>query len=232
MRFELDHFAIGVRAVDAAGPQVERWFGAAPGDGGPARGFFWKQWSFANDAVLELIEPSGPPGFMHRFIERHGPGVHHVTFRVPSLSEAAERARRAGYEVVGYDDSHPGWKECFLHPKQAQGIVVQLAESAGAHEAAVRTSDGANGVQLVALRLRARSEDAARAQWERLLGADATRADGKLCFRWLASPIAIAVRVAPDEEHGPDAIELTASKAPSLDVDEAKTLFGTRFEIA
>jgi len=66
--------------------------------------------------------------FLHRFLAQRGPGIHHVTFTVPSLSEACDRARAHGYLIVGYDDSDPEWKEAFLRPKEALGIVVQFAE--------------------------------------------------------------------------------------------------------
>lgn len=55
--------------------------------------------------------------------------IHHVTFKVPSLAQICDGARAIDYEIIGYDDSHPDWKEAFLHPKQAQGLVVQFAET-------------------------------------------------------------------------------------------------------
>lgn len=39
-----------------------------------------------------------------------------------------KRARDLGLEIVKYDDSKPHWKEAFLHPKHALGILIQLAE--------------------------------------------------------------------------------------------------------
>ena len=50
---------------------------------------------------------------------------------MPSLDEICARAQEEGYNVVGRDDSDPSWKEAFLHPKQALGIVVQFAEGRG-----------------------------------------------------------------------------------------------------
>src|SRR5439155_5728681 len=47
---------------------------------------------------------------------------------VPSLRGVCERAAAAGHAIVGYDDSNPEWREAFLHPKRALGIVVQLVE--------------------------------------------------------------------------------------------------------
>jgi hypothetical protein len=48
---------------------------------------------------------------------------------VPDLAIAAARVRSLGYDIMCYSDESPDWKECFLHPRRAQGIVIQLAES-------------------------------------------------------------------------------------------------------
>jgi hypothetical protein len=67
--------------------------------------------------------------FLQRFLRRHGPSVHHVAFLVPSLSRARKRFQSFGYTVYGYSDRDPLWKEFFLSPKQALGVVIQVAES-------------------------------------------------------------------------------------------------------
>jgi catechol 2,3-dioxygenase-like lactoylglutathione lyase family enzyme len=67
--------------------------------------------------------------FLRRFLARHGPGPHHLTFKVPKLVAALEECERFGLEPVNIDTSDPFWLEAFLHPKQATGIVVQLAEA-------------------------------------------------------------------------------------------------------
>ena len=48
---------------------------------------------------------------------------------MPDHASAVEHATKLGYDVVGLKLDDPGWKEAFLHPKQAQGIVVQLVEN-------------------------------------------------------------------------------------------------------
>src|SRR5262249_36805568 len=93
---------------------------------------FW-HWRYEGGGDLEVLEPAGEDGFLHRFLAQRGPGIHHVTFTVPSLDDACDRARASGYSIVGYDDSEPEWKEAFLRPREAQGIVVQFAETNGAH---------------------------------------------------------------------------------------------------
>ncbi|MGH7339373.1 MAG: VOC family protein, partial [Candidatus Rokuibacteriota bacterium] len=120
----LDHIAFGLpRIADGVSFMVSE-LGGRFVDGGPSGNFTGAQWSFADGERLELIEPLGEPGgFMHRFLEARGPGIHHVTFKVADIVAAAERVRRFGYDVVGYSDASPYWKELFIHPKQALGIV-------------------------------------------------------------------------------------------------------------
>jgi catechol 2,3-dioxygenase-like lactoylglutathione lyase family enzyme len=67
--------------------------------------------------------------FLQRFLARSGPGAHHLTFKVPDLEQALATATEAGYRPIGIDVSDPEWMEAFIHPHQATGIVVQMAEA-------------------------------------------------------------------------------------------------------
>jgi hypothetical protein len=140
-----------------------------------------------------------------------------VTFRVPSLSEACRRATSHGYQIVGYDDSDPRWKEAFLHPKQALSIVVQLAE-AGPHEGRPRpAAPQETAVQIVGLRLRAHARERADRQWREALGAMRPEgADGLLRYRWPGSAMAITVEIDPRHDEGPVAIEVAGQRAHHL----------------
>jgi methylmalonyl-CoA/ethylmalonyl-CoA epimerase len=116
--------------VDDARPFLEGVLGGVEAGGHPGVPFGFLQWKFAGGGRIEVIYPMGPPdGFVHRFLARGGPRVHHVTFKVPSLDAVCARAEKLGYTIVGSDRSDPHWQEAFLHPKQAQGIVVQMVES-------------------------------------------------------------------------------------------------------
>jgi methylmalonyl-CoA/ethylmalonyl-CoA epimerase len=208
---QLDHVALGLYRIADGAPIVEQLMGGSKEAEMPSGPFRWAQWHFAGGGVIELLEPDGPPGgFMHRFLETRGPGFHHVTFKVPSLAAAAEHARGLGYEVVGYDDSSPSWKEAFLHPKQAQGIVVQLAETTDGWPAPAPADDAA---RILALRISARDADAARRQWGEILGGSEQPNGGdELCFRWPDSPIAIVVEIASGRDPGPIQLEVACPR--------------------
>ena len=221
---EFDHIAIAVaRMADAPAVLVGTLGGAPTGDGGSSGAYTWAQWAFTGGGRLEILEPRGVDGFLHRFLAGRGPGIHHVTFRVPSLAGACERAAAHGYRIVGYDDTDPEWAEAFLHPKEALGIVVQLAESrpkdGGARvlfPAPPGPADPPPPVTLVGLRTVARSAERADTQWADVLGGRRAHAGGSLVYRWPASPMRIAVDVDPAAEEGPVAVEFASPRPVGL----------------
>src|SRR5581483_1829934 len=163
------------------------------------------------------------------------PGIHHVTFRDPSLRAACERAAAHGYGVVGYDDRHRHWKEAFLHPKDALGIVVQLAESSARPPRRLEPPPGPAQppppVTVLGPRLRARSRERAHAQWVGVLQGEAEEVEGGgLIYRWPDSPMWVAVEVDPAADEGPVCIEL-ASEQPLALAPEPLPGVGTAFRV-
>jgi methylmalonyl-CoA/ethylmalonyl-CoA epimerase len=239
--YALDHIALGLHRIADGVPLVVGELGGRFKDGGPSGTFTGAQWTFADGEKLELIEPLGDSGgFMYRFLAARGPGVHHVTFKVADIAATAERVRSFGYEVVGYNDDVPYWKELFLHPKQALGIVIQLAEehplpegmadawNAG-WEAPKAPPPAEPAARVVGLRLTARSAEAARRQWGELLGGRERTEDGLLVFEWAHSPLRLGVRLDPSRADGPEAIELRCHRRLTLPAGRHAQL-GARFE--
>ena len=127
----LDHVAHAVPRWQDVWTRYAVDLGAEWSSGGPGPGFAPAQLRFGNGARVEVLMPYDPQvnDFLQRFIATSGPGPHHLTFKVPHLLTAIDRARRSGYEPIGIDLSDPEWLEAFIHPKQATGVVVQLAEA-------------------------------------------------------------------------------------------------------
>jgi methylmalonyl-CoA/ethylmalonyl-CoA epimerase len=214
-----DHVAVAVLRLCDVTPFVVGELGGRPAYGAAGSAFRFWQWRFAGGGRLEVLEPMGDDGFLHRFLAQRGPGVHHVTFTVPSLREACRRAEAQGYAVVGFDDSDPRWAEAFLHPKQALGIVVQIVESksggggAGGKRrwASPPAPEPPPAVTLLGLRTRA------RAQWRDLLGGEvAEGAGGQLTCRWPGSPLRLSVEIDPAADEGPVAIEIASDRPLAL----------------
>ena len=103
-----DHIALGMPRIVEAVPFLVGVLGGVSHSGmqgGPE--FRFGTWRYDGGGKIEVIEPVGADGFVHRFLAARGPGIHHVTFKVPDLDEACERARTRGYDIVGFDDSSP-----------------------------------------------------------------------------------------------------------------------------
>ncbi|MDR2984936.1 MAG: VOC family protein [Nocardiopsaceae bacterium] len=134
----LDHVAIATRAL------TDGWqlFGGILGGtwvyGGDSAGYWWGQLRFGSGPKIELLTPTGGPdsAFLERFLTSRGPGPHHFTFIVPDLSQTLSQVRARGIEPVGVDLSDGVWKEAFLHPRDAHGIVIQLAQQSATPELA------------------------------------------------------------------------------------------------
>jgi methylmalonyl-CoA/ethylmalonyl-CoA epimerase len=128
---DLDHVAHAVPRWQDVWPRYAVELGAEWSSGGPGRGFAPGQLRFGNGARIEILMPHDIESndFLARFLDKHGSGPHHITFKVPDLELAIDTSRRAGYQPIGIDLTDPEWMEAFIHPKQATGVVVQLAQA-------------------------------------------------------------------------------------------------------
>lgn len=127
---DLDHVAVAAERAADAWPRYAGGLGGRWAGGGVSPGFWFGQVRYANGMKVEVLEPFEVErnDFLRRFLDRNGPGVHHLTYKVPDIEAALAAAEAGGYRPVAVDLSDPDWKQAFLHPKDAPGVVVQLAQ--------------------------------------------------------------------------------------------------------
>jgi methylmalonyl-CoA/ethylmalonyl-CoA epimerase len=91
----------------------------------------------AGDSFLQLLEATGP-GVVGRFVERRGPGLHHVAFEVSDLGEAVTDLLGRGVRMVDHAPRPGGMgtQIAFVHPAAAGGLLVELVGEVGAGTAA------------------------------------------------------------------------------------------------
>lgn len=131
--YTLDHVAIVVPSIRDAMPLYESLTGASGSavESVPAQSVN-VAFVGAGPARIELLEPTQPDSGVARFLERRGPGLHHVAYRVPNLREALARLIGQGMQPI---DREPrpgaqGHSVAFLHPKDMGGVLVELVERA------------------------------------------------------------------------------------------------------
>lgn len=126
----IDHVAIAVRDrekarsffVDILGGR-ELFCAPAPG-----QGYRWTTIELGTSCFIELIDPTDEEGFAHRFLTSRGEGPHHITIQVDDLEKVHRQVEGKGIPTFGYAEPFPGWKEFFIHPKNAFGTLIQFAE--------------------------------------------------------------------------------------------------------
>ena len=129
----LDHLAIGTPVLADGWDLFGGILGGRWAYGGDSPGYWWGQLEFAAGPKVELLTPTGGPdaAFLERFLSSRGAGPHHFNFLVTDIEDTLARIAAFGIEPVGVNLANPGWKEAFLHPRGAHGIVIQVAEQAG-----------------------------------------------------------------------------------------------------
>ncbi|HEX2126824.1 MAG TPA: methylmalonyl-CoA epimerase [Thermoleophilaceae bacterium] len=84
---------------------------------------------------VELLRPALPDSPVGRFLERRGPGIHHVGYQTADIDTALESVRESGLQLV---DERPrpgvkGSRVAFVHPKSTGGVLMELVEPAKDH---------------------------------------------------------------------------------------------------
>lgn len=82
------------------------------------------------ESRFELLESTKPDGPIAKFIEKRGPGVHHICLKVTDIAGEISRLEAAGFRFVG-DAPRAGAGGCqvaFIHPKSTGGVLIELSE--------------------------------------------------------------------------------------------------------
>jgi len=84
----------------------------------------------AGEPRVELLEPTGPASPVAKFLEKRGPGIHHVAVRVDDIRAALARLKSEGARLI---DEEPrvgagGCLVAFVHPAASGGVLLELVE--------------------------------------------------------------------------------------------------------
>jgi methylmalonyl-CoA/ethylmalonyl-CoA epimerase len=129
---QIDHVGIAVSDLSEAVGEYRRTFGIEPthrermDDQGVEEVLF-----AVGESFVQLLGALGPESPVGRFLERRGPGLHHVAYRVDSVADALSDLRANGVPLV---DEEPragsrGTRIAFVHPRGVGGVLVELVEA-------------------------------------------------------------------------------------------------------
>jgi len=129
----LDHIGIAVESIDsglavyrALGLEVE---GVEEVEDQKVRVAFLP----VGDTRIELLEPTDATSPIARHLERRGAGLHHICFGVPDIRTAMAQLSGQGFRLLSEEPLRGAHDclVCFVHPKSAGGVLIELSESIG-----------------------------------------------------------------------------------------------------
>jgi len=127
---KLNHIAIVVRDIDASLPFWENALGIqldhieeVPSQ--QARVAFLP----VGDSEIELVQPTTPESGTASFLEKRGEGLHHLCVEVADIDAMLAQLKTAGIRLINEEALVlPGRKMAFVHPKAANGVLIELYE--------------------------------------------------------------------------------------------------------
>lgn len=131
---KLHHLGIAVESLKEAVPRFEQILGRGPVSRELVEEQKVRVVVFeAGESRIELLEATAADSPIARFINKRGPGLHHMALAVTDLERALEALERSGVQLV---DRKPragasNQRIAFIHPKSSAGVLIELVEDDG-----------------------------------------------------------------------------------------------------
>ncbi len=84
------------------------------------------------DGHVELLQPLGPDTPIGKYLEKRGPGLHHVAYAVGDIEEVLDKLKDAGIELID-DEPRIGIRDsrvAFVHPRSTGGVLTEIVQPA------------------------------------------------------------------------------------------------------
>ena len=128
---KIDHLGLAVRSIEEAGRFYRDVLGLAEQGSEEipdqkVRVVFFE----VGEVRIELLEPTTDDSPIARFLEKKGPGLHHIAYRVEDLPATLAALKSAGVRLIDEkprDGAH-GMKIAFAHPKSTEGVLTEFCQ--------------------------------------------------------------------------------------------------------
>ncbi|MEE9436063.1 MAG: VOC family protein [Candidatus Adiutricales bacterium] len=126
----IDHVSLAVKDFEKAKNFFMEILGAIPCTNAEDDNlrYYWEMFSVGDLSRMELIKATGEGSFLDNFLESRTNGAHHITVETPDLNQFRKNLEEKGVPYFGYRKASDNWKELFIHPRDAFGILIQVAE--------------------------------------------------------------------------------------------------------
>jgi len=83
-----------------------------------------------NNSRIELLEPLNDSSAIHKFLQKRGPGIHHICLQVEDIGKSLSQLKKAGVKLIN-EEPIEGAHNCmvaFVHPKSTGGVLIELSQ--------------------------------------------------------------------------------------------------------
>jgi methylmalonyl-CoA/ethylmalonyl-CoA epimerase len=128
---KIDHLAILVDDLDAA---LDFWQAALGMEASQVSEIPAEQAQIAflpaGDSLIELVRPTKGDSGLQRYLEKRGPGMHHICLQVDDIAAFLMHLKEKGVQLINEEPrlGEGGRKYAFVHPKSAHGVMIELYE--------------------------------------------------------------------------------------------------------
>lgn len=126
---KLDHIGIAVPSIEEASQYYEKALGLTCEGIEEVPSQKVKTAFYAIGEVhIELLEPTSPDSAVAKFLEKNGPGIHHIAYATDDISQQLNQAKEAGCRLINETpvDGAGGKQVAFLHPKSTLGVLTEF----------------------------------------------------------------------------------------------------------
>ncbi|MCB0705641.1 MAG: methylmalonyl-CoA epimerase [Saprospiraceae bacterium] len=128
----LEHIGIAVKDLKEANALYTQLLGVPPYKEEAVESEYVNTSFFqTGQSKIELLEATEAQSAIAKFIEKKGEGIHHVAFEVENIHAEMERLRDAGFQLLNAQPKKGADNKlvCFIHPKSANGVLVELCQT-------------------------------------------------------------------------------------------------------
>jgi len=128
---KINHIGIAVQSLDATLPFYRDALGMVfKGEEEVAEQKVKVAMLQVGESKIELLEPTSPDSPIAKFMEKNGPGIHHIAYEVKDIEAAIAHMKEQGARMI---DEQPrngahGTRIAFVHPKSSNGVLTELCQ--------------------------------------------------------------------------------------------------------
>lgn len=128
---QIDHIGIAVRSMEDALPLFSALLGTAPFHEEIVASQHLKASFYAlGSTKVELLEPLNEKSPIAAFLDKKGPGIHHVAFEVEDIQQSMNELTAQGFKATTAEPYKGALDKlvCFFHPKTTGGVLIELCQ--------------------------------------------------------------------------------------------------------